>query len=130
MRWLLGLLVLALSSGCATTWGKNLTATLEARNRLIQAYQGKPSSEKDPLYATCGQYTQWIGQPAQRVIECWGQPDSYLVGTQGGGTMVFYAGAADQSEAFSVLLGGKVQHGTSGFRVDLREGKVLEIYKF
>jgi len=44
--------------------------------------------------------------------------------------MVFYAGAADHSEVFSVLLGGKVQRGTSGFRVDLREGKVLEIYKF
>ena len=88
-------------SGCATAWGKKLTLALEGRDRLISAYRGQ--EQPGALENSCHQYD---------------------------GTLTYYAASADQSDAFSAVLGGKVQHGIGGFTVVVKDGIITEIYKF
>ena len=104
-----------LGCGCANTAiGRSFTEGLYSGFRVMEAYSGKTILGKDdPKAAECGSpYQRFVGQSLDKVIYCWGQPNTFALGTKGDGYVTYRQGDFN------------------GFQVILKEGVVTDIIKY
>ena len=81
-------------------WAKNIQQSFEQQIRVDEAYK----SAELPSY--------WVGKPLNEVIESWGQPDAFAIGTKGDGTVSYRTGDFH------------------GFTIIVKQGIVAEVVKF
>lgn len=116
---LLSIMILA---GCANTpMGKAVRESFYTQARALDSYTGEVHADV-PKSREC-QFPQLIGQPLSAVIECFGKPNVYALGTEGDGHVSYQVGAL-----YGITPTGAAPH--NGFTVLLRKGKVVDIVRF
>ncbi len=119
-KGIIPLAAVVLLAGCANTpMGRAVRESVYTKARALDSYTGEVHAEV-PKSQEC-QFIQLIGQPLSAVIECFGQPDIYALGTEGDGHVAY---------RLRGLYGLPPTNPTHGFTVLLRKGKVVDIVRF
>lgn len=109
-------------AGCANTpMGKAVRESVYTQARARDSFMGEIHADV-PKSQEC-QFAQLIGQPLSVVMECFGEPSVYALGTEGDGHVAYRVGAL-----YGWTPTGAPPH--HGFTVLLRKGKVVDIVRF
>jgi len=116
------MLLVVVLAGCANTpMGRSVRESFYTQARALDSYKGEVHADV-PKSQEC-QFAQLIGQPLAAVIECFGKPHVYALGTEGDGHVSYQVGAL-----YGITPTGADP--THGFTVMLRKGKVVYIVRF